>query len=195
MMNPCGTAAGCLASLVIVLSLTQAPQPTDKAVKVECHGQLRDGIVAVGGESTGTTLRFQGITWELQFADREGKAFAQSRHKQPVTITGTLRRVTGVEKPTRWIVDVDRYASRDAEQIPEGATVSVLGTLTNDPKVASQWLINTGAVAYPVKLSSQSTPTSGQRVTLSGRVEAVEPANAAQPFLIVVAKIEAAKAP
>lgn len=100
------------------------------SVSVQCHGLLRHGIVAIGGETTGTTISFHRITWELQFADDHGREFAALHHKKPVLVTGALRKVISTESMTRWIVDVKKISasdSRDSEA--EGAQVIVRGTL------------------------------------------------------------------
>lgn len=100
------------------------------AVSVQCQGQLRHGIVSIGGETTGTTISFHRITWELQFAEDKGREFAAQHHKKPVLVAGTLRKVAGTEKTARWIIDVEKISavnSRDAEQ--ERALITVRGTL------------------------------------------------------------------
>jgi hypothetical protein len=189
-MNQCGTSLACSCLLLVAVAIAQEPKAAAKLNRVECHGQLRDGIVAIGGETTGTTLRFQKVTWELQFKDGEGKAFAQSHNKQPVSITGTLRRVAGVERKERWIVDVERFAKRDPDQIKEGASITLTAKLARDPKENGQWLIDSGDVICPAKLPAEISPLPTQRVTLRGSVEAFEPAVPAQPFFIRIIKLE-----
>ncbi len=104
--------------------------PPKPSVFVECQGVLRHGIVSIGGETTGTTLTFHRITWELQFSENEDREFAAEHHKKPVLVTGALRKVKGTEKSTRWIIDVEKISlpdSRDAK--PESAQINVRGTL------------------------------------------------------------------
>ena len=100
------------------------------SVFVKCQGVLRHGIVSIGGETTGTTLTFHRITWELQFSDNVDREFAAEHHKKSVLVTGTLRKVVGTEKGTRWIIDVEKISvpdSRDAKL--ENALIAVRGTL------------------------------------------------------------------
>lgn len=102
----------------------------DAAVSVECHGQLRHGVFAIGGESTGTTITFHRITWELQLPDETAREFAQQNHGKPVVVTGTLRRIVTTERKVRWILDVTRIRERDGlEGGRDGATMTVRGIL------------------------------------------------------------------
>ncbi|MDX1967074.1 MAG: hypothetical protein SFV23_07890 [Planctomycetaceae bacterium] len=186
---------GCVWLLLMGVIIAQEPKADDKLIRVECQGQLRDGIVAVGGETTGTTLRFRGITWELQFKDADGKAFAQSHHKQPVSVIGSLRRVGGVERPARWIVEVAKYAESDPTQKKEGANITQTGTLIRDPKNAQQLFLDTGETACPVKLPVEFTIRPGQKISIRGEVEAPEQPSATQPFFIRATKVDAADRP
>lgn len=179
-------------AVVTGLAVAQEPKSGDQPIRVECHGQLRDGMVAVGGESTGTIVKLPGFTWELQFRDRDGKAFAQRCHKRPVSITGSLRRVTGVERLARWIVDVEKYTERDPAQTADGASIALVGLLARDPRNANQWLIRQGDLACPVKLPADAMAPADQRVSVRGSVEAVQPANATEPFVIRATKLEIA---
>ena len=47
----------------------QATRQSEPSIRVECHGKLRYGVVAIGGETTGTTITFDGMTWELKLPD------------------------------------------------------------------------------------------------------------------------------
>jgi len=100
------------------------------SVSVECQGILRHGIIAIGGETTGTTISFHRITWELQFADDNDREFAALHHKKPVLVTGALRKVVSTESMTRWIIDVKKISASDSrDSQAEGAQVAVRGTL------------------------------------------------------------------
>lgn len=100
------------------------------SVLVQCRGQLRHGIMAIGGESTGTTITFHRITWELQFADDDDRELAAQHNKKPVLVTGTLRKVVSTEGITRWIIDVRKISASDSRNAqPDGAQVSVRGTV------------------------------------------------------------------
>ena len=105
-------------------------ETTEPAVSVECHGRLRHGVVAIGCETTGTTISFHRVTWELQLQDATSQEFAARHHKEPVIVTGTLRKVEGTEARVRWIVDVvDLKAFPVRERFDEAATVTIRGML------------------------------------------------------------------
>jgi hypothetical protein len=105
-------------------------EPKEPSVSVVCHGRLRDGVIAIGSETTGTTITFNRVTWELQLPDDASRALAARYHKASVVVTGTLRRVVGIENAVRWIVDVDKLTARDSRHaVEEGANVTLRGTL------------------------------------------------------------------
>jgi len=171
---------------------------TDVPVRVECHGQLRTGLIAIGGETTGTVIKFNGITWELRFKDDTGKAFASSRHKLPVSVTGSLRRVTGVEVPIRWIVDVDRIAERDSTRQKEGATVRVQGILRRDAntEVSGQSIvIQAEELRWPLDLTAEAdliakAETSlAKQIVVEGQLEPTMPHSSTEKLSIRVTRL------
>ena len=105
-------------------------EPKEPSVSVVCHGRLRDGVIAIGCETTGTTITFNRVTWELQLPDDASRKLAARYHKAPVLVTGKLRRVAGTEDAVRWIVDVEKISALDSHEVPEeGAKVTLRGTL------------------------------------------------------------------
>jgi hypothetical protein len=83
------------------------PEPTDY-IQVEIRGKLDHGIVAIGGETTGTVIHVGKITWEL---DLGGNAKlleqAEALNKKTVIVTGRYFQRTGVEIPVRHLVKVE----------------------------------------------------------------------------------------
>ena len=79
----------------------------DDSIDVVVRGTLRTGIMAVGGETTGTTITARGATWEL---DIRGKPELASRVEslagKRVVVTGSLEVRPGVERRQRWILTV-----------------------------------------------------------------------------------------
>jgi hypothetical protein len=76
---------------------------------VRVVGRLKTGVMAIGGESTGTTITSRGVTWELELGNDEARQqLARSLDGQLVRVRGSLRRVDGVERGPRWIVAVER---------------------------------------------------------------------------------------
>jgi len=79
----------------------------DHYIKVEVKGVLRHGIMAIGGETTGTTITAGNVTWELDLG--KGKDFhvlAERLKGKTVIVSGSLEVRLGVEIPKRWIVKV-----------------------------------------------------------------------------------------
>jgi len=180
----------------------RASEPS--SIRVECHGQLRHGLVAVGGETTGTTIKFSGINWELRFKDEAGRAFAESHHKQPVSVIGSLRRVSGVEVPTRWIVDVERCGKRDPAKHKEGATVTLQGVLRRDTKPAAgghTLLMEADGMTWPLDLNADAALAAkaeanvSRKVVVEGRFESPLPNPSAEKLLIRATKIHPSTQP
>ena len=148
------------------------------SVSVQCQGLLRHGIVAIGGETTGTTISFHRITWELQFADDHDREFAALHHKKPVLVTGALRKVVSTESMARWIIDVKKISASDSrDSQAEGAQVTVRGTLraalstTGDvPNLSVRNDDQTWGLDFAENREAQSTAESqiGQPIVLKG---------------------------
>lgn len=156
---------------------TTAPE-TPGSVQVVCQGKLRHGIVAIGGETTGTTLTFDGVTWELKLPEEGMRRFAEELHKQQVVVTGRLRRMEGVEIPVRWIVDVERLAMQDAKAVNDKTRVVLNGKLIpgagqmlpQSLEVAGkEWLIAWGD---DPQLVTTASALAGKQVIAQATVEA-----------------------
>jgi len=79
----------------------------DDSIDVVVRGTLRTGIMAIGGETTGTTVTARGATWELDLRGKpEWTARAESLSGRRVVVTGSLEVRPGVERRQRWIVTV-----------------------------------------------------------------------------------------
>jgi hypothetical protein len=77
------------------------------SIDVVVRGTLRTGIMAIGGETTGTTVSARGATWELDLrGNPEWAARAESLNGRRVVVTGSLEARPGVERRQRWIVTV-----------------------------------------------------------------------------------------
>ena len=100
-----------------------AGAPGDDSIEVVVRGTLRTGIMAVGGETTGTTVTARGATWELDLRGRpEWKARAESLHGRRVVVTGTLEVRPGVERRQRSIVTVKTLeAAGPASRVSPGS--------------------------------------------------------------------------
>lgn len=173
-----------LAGIGLTLSMFAMTDETRPApsVSVECCGRLRHGVVAIGGETTGTTITFNRMVWELQLHDDAARQFAKEHHKEPIVVTGTLRKIGGTEVKVRWIIDVKKLSERDATKDEEGARLTMQGTLrAADPRRDdSPWMtIDTDGEIWPIdvasdaKLQVEAESLVGQPVLLSGNLERV----------------------
>jgi hypothetical protein len=100
-------------SLALLVTMTVGPaEPGEKAKdkggkKVELTGTLRTGIVAIGGETTGTVIETKKGKFELEFGkQKELRKKAEKLNGKDVTVTGTLEVRKGVEVKERKIVTV-----------------------------------------------------------------------------------------
>ena len=102
----------CLILLVGATIVAADEKPTTKvsaedSINVTVVGTLRTGIVAIGGETTGTTITANGITWELEFGKNAAiRKSAEKLNGKKVIVKGSLERRKGVEIRQRWIVTV-----------------------------------------------------------------------------------------
>jgi len=76
-------------------------------IKVEIKGTLSTGVMAIGGETTGTIIQSGDVRWELDFGDnKELRQTAAKLNRKTVIVTGTYERRRGVEIRERHIVKV-----------------------------------------------------------------------------------------
>ena len=87
--------------------LLAAEEKEESYIQVEIKGTLEIGIVAIGGESTGTIIKSGKVTWELDLGGNQDLLeLAAKLNKQPVIVTGRYQQKAGVEIPVRHIVTV-----------------------------------------------------------------------------------------
>jgi hypothetical protein len=83
------------------------PPPGGDYIKVEIRGTLRSGMMAIGGETTGTVITARGATWELDLKGvAQGRQKAESLDGRAVLVKGALEIRPGVERRERAIVTV-----------------------------------------------------------------------------------------
>jgi len=93
-----------LAFPVLTARADKEPEP---GIKVEIVGTLETGVVAIGGETTGTVIHVQKITWELDLGNNpDFIKLAKELDKKTALVTGTYYEKMGVEIKTRKIVKV-----------------------------------------------------------------------------------------
>ncbi len=102
-----------LSWLVCALFVATAPAVGDDKkeevyIKVEIVGILNTGIVAIGGESTGTIIKVNNVTWELDLGgNAKFMELAEKLEGKKVLAKGAYRKVKGVEIKERHIVKVE----------------------------------------------------------------------------------------
>ena len=170
-------------------------QATESTIQVVCHGKLRCGMVAVGGETTGTQLSLNAMTWELQIADAQLKAFAESHHQKMVTAKGTLQRMNSPERSGRWVVTVNSLTARDPKIKEDGVTITARGTLEKGEKSelklktsASYWTIT--APENP-QLSMKLDSLQSKAVVLKGEVDCPKSKTSFKTLKIIPTEVEA----
>ena len=178
----------------------ESPRPRESAVRVEGRGILRHGLAAIGGETTGTSIKFDGMTWELQLPDAASRAFAEAHHKQPVSVSGALRRVKGVTIPVRWIIDVERLSEPDSSERNVDVAVTFAGKLRTGADVGDETtatVIEADGISWELDLSAdkvlqaRAAAFSQKPVIVQGRVERVSGSGRPERVIIRVNQLDA----
>ncbi|EAQ80158.1 hypothetical protein [Blastopirellula marina] len=92
-----------------------AASASEGSIQVTVIGKLQTGLVAIGGETTGTTITAKGITWELELGSSEElRKMAETLDGKQAKVTGSLERRAGVEVAERWIVTVKKLTAAGA---------------------------------------------------------------------------------
>jgi len=108
-----------LLAIVMALSLpllmSAAPAGGGEFIRVEVQGKLQTGIMAIGGETTGTIITANGITWELDLGkNAKLKKKAEAFNGKQALVRGELTRRKGVEIRERWIVKVTSISAGES---------------------------------------------------------------------------------
>ncbi len=102
-----------IASILAMLALT-GPCAVAGETWVAAVGMLRTGVVAIGGETTGTTITRDEITWELDFGKNQTLSdIAQRLSGKQVMVQGKLEHRQGVEIKERSVVTVTALQATD----------------------------------------------------------------------------------
>lgn len=135
-----------------------AVQAGTPAIHVECRGRLRHGLVAIGGETTGTTITIDRMVWELNLHNDAARKFATEHHKEVVLVAGSLRRVRGTAVATRWIIDVEKLSIAERETKTDFAKVAMTGVIRNIPqtdgKDSDHLVIEADEISFPLDFTT-----------------------------------------
>ena len=94
---------------LVCLLVTSAIAADKEDKKVEMKGKLSTGIVAAGGETTGTIIETKDGTFELDFGkNKELRQKAKKLNGKTVQVEGTLTVRKGVEVKERKIIAVTK---------------------------------------------------------------------------------------
>ena len=109
-----------VAALTLLTILSAVTFAADKkpaaedSITVTVVGTLRTGIVAIGGETTGTTITANGVTWELDFGKN---AVIEDQSRVVVSKDTIWRRLREAgltyQKPEREYYELDEESRRD----------------------------------------------------------------------------------
>ena len=97
--------------VLVVLSaqsiLAAEPTPAEESIVVTVVGTVRTGVVMIGGETTGVTIKSKGATFELDFGkNADLRKQAATLDGKTAAVAGHLERRSGVEVRERWILQV-----------------------------------------------------------------------------------------
>lgn len=76
------------------------------SIEVTVVGTVETGIMAIGGETTGSTITSSGLTWELDFQAADQVEIAKQLGTRKARVQGMLIRIPGVEVAQRTIIEV-----------------------------------------------------------------------------------------
>jgi hypothetical protein len=97
-----------LAACLPLGNVSCAEKAEGQYIKVEIKGTLQAGVMAIGGETTGTLIHANNVTWELDFGDKTDlRGQAKKLDKKTVLVTGNYEKRKGVEIRERNIVKVE----------------------------------------------------------------------------------------
>jgi hypothetical protein len=104
-----------LAGGLLAAAAGAPPSDHGESIEVRVRGTVRGGLMAIGGETTGTTIRARGVTWELDFGANEAmRAKAEALDGKTALVTGSLEARAGVESKNRWIVTVETIEAAES---------------------------------------------------------------------------------
>lgn len=182
-------------SLTVCSFAVAAESPTKSSISANCCGRLRHGVMAIGCETTGTTITFNRIVWELQLNDDTAREFARKHHREAVVVTGELRKVVATESKVRWIIDVKSLSELEPGKNTEGANLTIRGKLEaarSNTDDAAEILIDVDDQIWPIDASSDSRlqvnaeSLIGEPIVATCRVERTPDEDSPSPIIIRV---------
>ena len=90
--------------LLLVAFAARAAEPGER-IDVTVRGIVKSGVMAIGAETTGTTITANGITWDLEMRGKQTST-ASGLNGRLAVVTGELTVARGVERRDRQVVKV-----------------------------------------------------------------------------------------
>lgn len=161
------------------VACAQIPNGPADYMNVEITGDLRTGLVAIGGETTGSDIVANGWRFELDYPTDEMATYAdrlaQSKHAQ---VLGSFRLEKGVELPDRWVLDVKKIRPTPLGKKPT-IRVAILGMFKADERINEKQYdtVATPDVRLATDLSVSLNPAglkkmlNGRQVLLEGEIK------------------------
>ena len=142
--------------------------PTD-SINVVVIGTLNTGVMAIGGETTGTTITANGLTWELELQDAKQFEFAKQNAKKRVRAAGELVQFEGIEGPNRQVVLVSSLGPPTSVAKPKFAQPNFQPRNQNPPATAKpipgQPDLNVGEWVTPKGVGNPAKPNQPETVS------------------------------
>lgn len=186
-------------SLVFCHVLVAADSAPTESVDVISYGKIRHGVVAIGGETTGTTLTLNDIIFELQLSSDADQKFASDHNKELVAVHGSLRKISAVESKTRWIIDVKKLLPPEKDVLEQGMLLEVVGRLATPGDKCGEGVtmaIVAGEQTWPIefgdnsKLKATAEISLGQIVQIRGQLTPLSEENSCAPGAIRVTALD-----
>ena len=154
-----------LAAIVGTSSAESPPKPVEFII-VELSGKIEVGLVAIGGETTGSESSALGWKFELDFPNRQFATTAGelAQSEKPAYVKGRFRLVKGVERPDRWVIDVTTI--KQAEPSSEFVRVECQGKFKANDRIGTVMgnTVKTSGVSWFADLSAAKNPEAQQRI-------------------------------
>ena len=115
-----------LLSPIALAETSPAQKPKSGPKPVTVTGKLEAGLMAIGGETTGTRVTTNGRVYELEFKKHpELREKVEEYNGKEVTVTGPMRLIRGGEGPDRWVIDVQKLELKGARKSRQPVTVGI----------------------------------------------------------------------
>lgn len=178
-----GIGLSLLGRMESLVAASDEPSEMSGSTRVTLRGKLETGIVAIGGETTGTQIAAGSVVFEIANPDdEEFRDWIQRLSGHSVVARGQLERKAGVEIAERWLVTLEQLAPAESDEAV--VELELEGELNNEVFAiggeTTGTVLNTGSTAWELELSRNATlrevaaKLHGQQVFAHGVLETRE---------------------